>query len=100
MVSDTETGEEIHRLNWHQAAVNSVAISPDGRRIVSASHDHSVVVWDLEAGRPIHPIAEHHRWVRSVAVSPDGRRIVTGYQQAVAVWDLETGTRFRSTRRA
>ena len=55
-----------------------MAVSPDGRRIVSGSFDQTVVVWDLETGKPIHRLTGHQDWVNSVAVSPDGRRIVSG----------------------
>ena len=64
----------------HRASiwVNSVAVSPDGRRIVSGSDDSTVAVWDLETGTQIHRLTGHQDAVSSVAVSPDGRRIVSG----------------------
>ena len=58
--------------------MSSVAVSPDGRRIVSGSYDQTVAVWDLETGTRIHGLTGHQEWVSSVAVSPDGRRIVSG----------------------
>ena len=39
--------------------MNSVAVSPDGRRIVSGSKDRTVAVWDLETGTPIHRLKGH-----------------------------------------
>jgi WD40 repeat protein len=72
----------------------SVAVSPDGRRIVSASPDKTVAVWDLESGTRIHQLIGHQSVVNSVVVSPDGRRIVSGsWDRTVAVWDLESGAR-------
>jgi len=82
-------------LTGHQASVMSVAVSPDGRRIVSASHK-TVAVWDLESGTRIYQLNGHQGWVTSVAVSPDGRRIVSASaDKTVAVWDLESGTRIQ-----
>jgi len=84
----------IHRLTGHQDAVYSVAVSPDGRCLVSGSHDHIVAVWDLKAGTPIHRLTGHQYWVNSVAVSPDGRRIVSGsHDDTVSIWDLQAGQR-------
>jgi NB-ARC domain/WD domain, G-beta repeat len=81
-------------LSGHLRAVDSVAVSPDGRRIASGSSDHTVAVWDLESGARIHRLEGHQDWVDSVAVSPDGRRIASGsWDQTVAVWDLESGDR-------
>ena len=58
--------------------MTSVALSPDGRRIVSGSEDKTVAVWDLETGTRLHALTGHQDAVTSVAVSPDGRRIVSG----------------------
>jgi WD40 repeat protein len=41
------TGKETLSLKRHTLAVNSVAFSPDGMRIVSGSRDGTVKVWDI-----------------------------------------------------
>jgi len=49
-VWDMETGEQVlGPLEGHTGTVSSVAISPDGRFIVSGSRDQTVRVWDLDA---------------------------------------------------
>jgi WD40 repeat protein len=74
--------------------VNSVAVSPDGRRAVSASDDRTVSVWDLQSGTRTHLLTGHQGPVRSAAFSPDGRRVVSASEdQTVAVWDLQSGHR-------
>ena len=47
---DLESGRELRTLDGHSAAVNGVAVTPDGRRAVSASEDNTLKVWDLETG--------------------------------------------------
>ncbi|MBF0607650.1 MAG: metallophosphoesterase [Magnetococcales bacterium] len=42
---------EMPYLQGHSDTVSSVAISPDGTKIVSGSRDHSVKVWDIATGR-------------------------------------------------
>ena len=74
-----------------------MAVSPDGRHIVSSSRDGTVAVWDLTTGQRLHVLAGPEAgWPRlnCVAVSPDGQLIVAGNGSgAVAVWDLATGRR-------
>lgn len=75
-----------------------IAISPDGRRIVSGSDDETVRVWDIETGAQVlGPLVGHVDYVSSVAISPDGRRIASGSgDETVRVWDVETGAQVLS----
>jgi WD40 repeat protein len=72
--------------------VSSVAFSPDGKRIVSASHDKTVRVWDARTGKQLLVLTGHADIVTSVAFSPDGKRIVSASRDhTVRVWDISTG---------
>jgi WD40 repeat protein len=66
-------------LSGHSSSVQSVAFSPDSRRIVSGSWDKSIRVWDAETGQTVlGPLKGHTGCVHSVSFCPDGRRIVSG----------------------
>jgi hypothetical protein len=87
----------LRSLEGHTGRVNAVAISPDGRFIVSGSEDHTVKVWELESGRLLRSLEGHTGRVWAVAVSPDGRFIVSGSSdRTVKVWELESGRLLRS----
>ena len=91
-VWDAETGQELLTLKEHTGGVSSVAVTSDGKRIVSGSNDQTVKVWDASKGQEEHTLNGHTSWVNSVAVSSDGERIVSGSNdQTVKVWDAETG---------
>jgi hypothetical protein len=76
----------------HTGPVRSVAVSPDGKRIVTGSSDQTAKVWDAEKGQEVLSLKGLTNWVLSVAISPDGKRIVTGSQdQTAKVWDAVKG---------
>ncbi|MCP5108989.1 MAG: hypothetical protein GY950_36740, partial [bacterium] len=76
----------------HSGSVRSVAMTGDGRLIVSAGDDNTVKLWETRSGRIIKTFTGHKGEVNSVAFSPDNRRVVSGsYDQTVKLWDVESG---------
>jgi WD40 repeat protein len=56
----------------------AVAISPDGRSILTGSWDQTVRLWDAATGQPLGPPLSHRDRIWAVAFSPDGRSFLTG----------------------
>jgi hypothetical protein len=79
-------------MKGHSASVYGVAVTPDGKRAVSASRDKTLKVWDLDTGRALRTLEGHSASVSGVAVTPDGKRAVSASEDnTLKVWDLETG---------
>jgi len=90
---DTALGivERDFRGNWGH--VQSLALSPDGRRLIAGGwHENMVRVWDLETGSLQLELESHPAWINGCGVSPDGHQIVTGCKDGVVrVFDATTG---------
>jgi WD40 repeat protein len=86
---DLESGQQVHSLKGHTRCINIIAVTPDGRQVVSGSSNKIVKVWDLESGRLIHSLKGHMWSVKAVAMTPDGRQVVCGSNDnIVKVWNL------------
>ena len=73
----------------HAALVRACVVTPDGRRVVAASDDHTLKVWDLASGRVETTLTGHAAGVRACAVTPDGRRVISASEdRTLKVWDL------------
>ncbi|MGA2435980.1 MAG: AAA family ATPase, partial [Bryobacteraceae bacterium] len=82
----------VRTLESHSKGVIGVAVTPDGKRAVSASWDHTLKVWDLETGRELRTLEGHSASVQGVAVTADGQRAVSAsWDNTLKEWDLETG---------
>jgi hypothetical protein len=92
-----KTPSRSHVQTGHTDFVSAVAVSPDGRFIVSGSWDQTVKVWDAQSGALLRSLGGHTGPVHAVAVSPDERFIISGsWDQTVKVWDAQSGALLRS----
>jgi WD40 repeat protein/tRNA A-37 threonylcarbamoyl transferase component Bud32 len=107
---DDLRGWEWHRLNHimdqslmtfrgHSDGVLAMAISPDGKRVVSGSDDKIIKTWDSASGDELMTFRGHDDWISSVAFSPDGKRIISGSgDDTIKVWDSATGAELMTLR--
>src|SRR5882672_9886196 len=59
------------------ATVASMAFTPDGKKLVTATCTSGVHVWDVATGKELHALANPGPRASHMAVSPDGARVVT-----------------------
>ncbi|KAI9779780.1 MAG: hypothetical protein M1816_003344 [Peltula sp. TS41687] len=91
-VWDVTTGGPERVLEGHSGWVISVAISPDGSKLVSAFADKTVGVWNMTTGRAERTLDGHSDWVIIVAFSPDGSKVASEpFDRTVRIWDISTG---------
>ncbi|KAJ5133506.1 hypothetical protein N7526_004871 [Penicillium atrosanguineum] len=85
------TGQCASTLKGHRDSVTSIAWSPDGSRLVSASDDRTVKIWDPTTGQCASTLEGHRDSVRSIAWSPDGSRLASASNDnTIKIWDPTT----------
>jgi WD40 repeat protein len=98
-VWEISSGKQVACLKGHTSAACSVAFSPDGSTIASASLDGTVRVWETSSGKEIAVLKGHgveadgsleYTEVYSADFSDDGELLVSGGRDGTAiVWDVK-----------
>ncbi len=83
---------ENNRLEAHNSEVRSLAVSPDGKILVSCSFDKTIKFWSLPDGAWIKTIENPEDRLLSVAISPDGKMLVSSsYANDIKFWSFPEG---------
>ena len=119
-VADADTGKFLFGLEGHVAEISRIRYDRDGKRLLTASYDGTIRIWEADTGKPVQTIKAHMghkipagprngfgpprgldppefggiegRGVRDAVFSPDGKRIVSGgIDGMIRMWDVDTG---------
>ena len=82
---------EVYLQIGHTGDVTSVALSGDGKRLLTGARDGTAILWEAAGGKQLHTF-QHADDVTSVALSGDGGRALTGSNDGTTVlWESATG---------
>lgn len=98
-----KTGVCLHVLRGHTGTVYSVAYTPEGppisggRRLITASHDRTIMVWESATALLMQKIENAHKsWVLSLAVRADGLQFASASgDQTIGLWAAQKPTCFQ-----
>ena len=91
------SGEIIRAFEIPYIIQTIVAISSDGKYIISGSWDKTIKLWDINTGKEIRTFTGHESPITSLAITPDGKYIVSGsFDSVIKLWNINTGKNVRN----
>ena len=101
---DLTTGKQVRQFEGHTQDIRRVAISPDGKQLLSGSFDGTMRLWEIESGKELKCFNGPGNFVESVGFTPDGKKAICSYgpqtietrfdedpRCSLWLWDLNTG---------
>jgi WD40 repeat protein len=88
------SGAELGRFEGgHTKALKQVLFLPDGKRMLTASEDHTVVLWDVAGRTPIRTFKAHTNEVRGMALRPNYNQFLSSDGDVnLLLWDIDCVT--------
>jgi WD40 repeat protein len=90
---DAHTRAVLRKWSAHLARITSVAFSPEGHRLVTASLDKDVRIWAIPSGALLHLLRWHFGPVAAASFSPDGRWVLTAGPGTAGLGQASNGDR-------
>ena len=85
------SGAAVRSYVGHTEKINALAVSPDGKLLVTGGKDTSVRVWEVATGKPVRAYQGHGNWVTAIAIRPDGKQAASGAEDGtIRLWPLAT----------
>src|SRR5690606_1226622 len=88
---DLDTGREMLRFSGHSGTVYALALSGDGRQLLSGSLDGSARLWDVATGDQEGLFDPGTGPTYAVAVAGDGVALTGGIDRAIRRWQTGSG---------
>lgn len=95
---DVGTGKALHPRQDHDDHVNGMAVSADGRTLVSTAWGGSgPLVWDLITGK-CQRVLDGQLYAQDITFSADGKTLISaaGFPLSVRLWDAASGKSLRT----
>ena len=88
---DTQSLKRIGSLKGHTDYISSIAFTPDGKTLVSASYsDNTIRVWSVQEQKQIGFLNGNKNPTNRIAISPDGKILASGGKEGeLLLWDIQ-----------
>ncbi len=78
---------EVRTFAGHEGEITRALVTPDRKRLITASRDATIRIWDLATGQQVLVLRGHHAAVNDLALAPDGAYLASAsLDSTLRVW--------------
>lgn len=88
LVYEIDTGKRVRSFEIEGSHIDSLAVSPDGRKVAAATDDHFLRIWDLGSGECLRQFSPGRYFRDIIGITPDSRLIVLKSGLSIDVRDM------------
>ncbi|HFU75369.1 MAG TPA: WD40 repeat domain-containing protein, partial [Arcobacter sp.] len=85
-----ESGKKIKTLSQYNYDKSLLAITPDGKIIVSRDGNGAIILCDIVSEKKIKTFQGHTDRIRSIAITPDSKTIVFRFDDYIKLFDIKS----------
>ena len=85
-----ECGKLLRIFNQHTNLVGAQEVDEYSNRLITASNDHTIKIWDLESGDCLKTLTDHKNSVTSILTIPNNKFVSGSTDETIIIWDLNS----------
>ena len=87
-------GKLVRKFTGHTDALYALALSPDGKLLVTGGYDQRIKLWDLATGKEKTTLKGHNGCINGLSFRPDGKVLASASaDRTIKLWDPVKGVR-------
>jgi WD40 repeat protein len=71
-------------------SIRSIQVDEPSNKMISASEDKSIKIWDLESGKCLKTLTDHNHWVTCILIIPGNKFISGSADKTIKMWDMSS----------
>jgi WD40 repeat protein len=88
-IISNEFGKMVRSFNKHKDCVRSIQLVKDSNKLISASQDKTINIWDLENSERLKALEGHTNWVTCVLIDNNNNLISGSRDKTIKIWNLD-----------